>query len=505
MTTSAPPELEVIEMTKRFGSFTALEDVSLRLPPGEFHALLGENGAGKSTLVKCIMGFYHADQGTVMVDQREVEIETPKNAQDHALGMVYQHFTLVDNMTVAENLVMAQSHLPSVIQWKQEIESLHAFMQTMPFQVPLEAYVRDLAAGIKQKAEILKQLYLKNRILILDEPTSVLTPQEADEMLGLIREMTQQKQLSVLMITHKFREVEKFADAVTILRRGKRVGGGRVGELTRDDMASMMIGSETLAQPTHRSGQRQPQPILEVNGLFVDDDNGTPAVKDLSFQLYPGEILGVAGVSGNGQPELVEVLAGQRQPLQGTVKTRSSVYSGRRAEMRNQKFYCLPEEPLRNACVGTMSVAHNMVLRNFDVSPFAWGGWLLNHRAIRRQAEALIQKYRVKTPTPETQIQFLSGGNIQRAVLARELSNEVDILVVANPCFGLDFGAIADIHSQLMTARNNGVAVLLISEDLDEIIELADRVVVMSGGAFNYESTIDQLDLQTVGNRMAGH
>jgi simple sugar transport system ATP-binding protein len=497
-------DLEVIGMSKAFGTNKALNDVSLKVRRGTVHALLGENGAGKSTLVKCVMGFYTPDQGQVMIDEHEQEIANPRAAHDLGLGMVYQHFTLVSNMTVAENLVLARSHLPAVIDWKSEREKLAAFLEKMPFKVPLDASVAGLAAGEKQKVEILKQLYLDRRFLILDEPTSVLTPGEADEILGMLRDLAKSGALTILMITHKFREVLAFTDEVTVLRRGAFAGSGNPQQLGADAMAKMMIGSQTIPPPAARTGTAGER-RLDIDGIHADNDAGEEAVKGVTITVRAGEIVGIAGVSGNGQRELVEVLAGQRDSTGGQVLIHGEVFHATRAEMRRHKIACLPEEPLRSASVPKMSVAENMALRVFDEKPFASGGWWLNKLPFRDLAAKLIARYRVKTNGPGAAISTLSGGNVQRAVLARELSSDVNVLVVANPCFGLDFAAVADIRGQIMATRNRGAAVLLVSEDLDEILELADRIVVMFDGQAVFETPAAEADLTQIGRHMAGH
>jgi simple sugar transport system ATP-binding protein len=418
--------------------------------------------------------------------------------------MVYQHFTLVPNMTVAENLVLSRAHVPAVIDWRAERAALEKFLETMPFRIPLDAPVHSLAAGEKQKVEILKQLNLKRRFLILDEPTSVLTPSEADEILGLLRGLTRAGELTILMITHKFREVRAFADDVTVLRRGRQVGEGRVADLGLDDMARMMVGSESLPEPARRTGTAGTARI-ELADLSADNDGGVPAVRGVNVAVRGGEIVGIAGVSGNGQRELVEVIAGQRAASAGTIRIHGKPYAATREEMRAHKLFCLPEEPLRNGCVPRMSVAENLMLREFDHPPFAAGGWWLKQAVMDAAARQLIARYRVKTPSPEAPIANLSGGNVQRAILARELGGEVEVLVAANPCFGLDFAAVADIHDQIMAARNRGAAVLLVSEDLDELLELSDRIVVMLAGRLVYETPAAAADRTIVGRHMAGH
>ena len=476
----------------------------MRIPAGSVHALLGENGAGKSTLVKCIMGYYRPDQGSVMVEGHEVEIGSPRQAHAFGLGMVYQHFTLVPHMTVLENMVMARADVPAVIDWRAERKRFNEFLSTMPFTVPVDTPVSSLAAGEKQKAEILKQLYLKSRFLILDEPTSVLTPNEADEILGMIRDMAHAGRITVLIITHKFREVMAFADEVSVLRRGKLVGGGRVADLTPDAMAKMMIGDQEIRAMGGRGQAAAGAVCLETRDLAVDDDEGLPAVRGVNLTVRAGEIVGIAGVSGNGQSELCQVLGGQRDASAGEMLVHGEPYHARRSEMLRHKVSMLPEEPLRNGCVPRMSVADNMAFRRFDQAPYAKGPWL-NRSAFRRAAEELIARYRVKTSSPDAPISTLSGGNVQRAVLARELSGEVDVLVAANPVFGLDFAAVADIHAQIMAARNRGAAVLLVSEDLDELLELSDRIVVIFNGKLVYEASAAQADLTEIGRHMAGH
>jgi simple sugar transport system ATP-binding protein len=497
--------IETIGMTKIFGPLVALDDVSIKVEAGEFHALLGENGAGKSTLVKCIMGFYSADKGKVLINDHEVPIANPRDARAHGIGMVYQHFTLVPSLTGAENLVISRADAPSVINWKHEMARLEEFLSRMPFRVPLDVPVSAMAAGEKQKLEILKLLYLDQRLMILDEPTSVLTPDEADEMLGLLRGMAQRKEITVIMITHKFREVTSFCDSVTVLRRGRKVGGGKVSELTTDQMARMMIGDTQIRERAVRAANAPGDTVLELAALYAEDDEGMPALEKLNLKVHAGEIVGIAGVSGNGQSELVEVLSGQRPLTDGRIVIKKAPFEPTRDSFYKLKIFGLPEEPLKNATVPKMTVAENMAFRTFDKPPTAKLGWWLSPGPMRAKARELIARYRVKTNSPESPIADLSGGNVQRAVLARELSGDVDVLIVANPCFGLDFASVAEIRAQIMEQRNRGAAVLLVSEDLDEILELADTVAVMSGGTVNYVSPIGETDRTTIGKHMAGH
>jgi ABC-type uncharacterized transport system ATPase subunit len=499
--------LETYGLTKRFGAFTALDQVTMKVAPGTVHALLGENGAGKSTLVKCIAGFHRAEEGSIVTDGREHDIANPVVARGLGIGMVYQHFTLAPGMTVAENLLLAGGKTPALIDWKSKRAELDAFLSTTPFRLDLDARPMALAAGEKQKLELLKQLYLKPRLLILDEPTSVLTPQEADEVLGHVRDFARAGLCTVLIITHKFREVMAYADDVTVLRRGQAVHHCAVRDTDPARLAQAMVG-DAQAADAHAQPQRDVAPAasrvaLEVQQLDVMGDRGTLAVRQLSLQVAAGEILGVAGVSGNGQRELVEALVGQRGRAGGSVRVLGEPYGASRAENHRLRVRSLPEEPLRNACVGELSVAENMALRDFDQAPLVAGG-RLRFGHWKGRARAWIEDYGIKTRGEDAPIRSLSGGNVQRAVLARELHGDINVLVAANPVFGLDFAAVAEIHARIRGVRARGGAVLLISEDLDELLELADRIVVMSEGRVVYETDAAQAERQVLGAHMGG-
>ena len=500
------PSLETIGMSKSFGTLRALADVSLKVAAGSFHALLGENGAGKSTLVKCIMGFYQPTSGALLVDGIEVDAKSPVRAAALGLGMVYQHFTLVPSLTGAENLVVSRADVGALINWRVETQRLAAFMTTMPFDVPLDVPIRQLAAGQKQKLEILKQLYLGRRFLVLDEPTSVLTPDEARDVLGLLRRMTAAGELTVLMISHKFHEVMAFADDVSVLRKGSFVGTGRTATLTPAMMASMMIGDAKLAVMDHRASVAPGAvPSLLVRGLTAPDKTGLKMISIAHVAVKSGEIVGIAGIAGNGQKEFLEVLAGQREKVSGTISVHGANYHATRQEARQRHVRFIPEEPLHNACAPKMSVAENLALRMFDTSATEQKRIWLDRTRMKTHARNLIEGFKVKTASLASPITALSGGNVQRVVLARELTGEVDLLIVSNPCFGLDFSAVAEIRARIMRARNSGTAVLLVSEDLDELLELCDKILVMSGGEIVFETPIKAADVGTIGAYMAGH
>ncbi|MFT4149128.1 MAG: ABC transporter ATP-binding protein [Paracoccaceae bacterium] len=501
--TSRAPSLETAGMTRTFGPLVALDAVSIRVAAGSFHALLGENGAGKSTLVKCIMGFYEADSGAVLLDGDEVKVNSPKDARAHGIGMVYQHFTLVPCLTAAENLVISRADAPAVIDWRAERRRLAAFMDRMPFRVPLDARVSDLTAGEKQKLEILKLLYLDQRFLILDEPTSVLTPGEAHEVLGLLRGMAGRGEVTVLMISHKFREVKAFCDSFTVLRHGRVTGSGDAQATSVDEMSRMMVGDTVLRAPAPRTvAPARARPVLRVEGVSAVDAEGRRLLAGVSLQVAQGEILGIAGISGNGQAALVEVLSGQRMASAGRLTVDGQPFHPGRRDFDRFRVFGLPEEPLRNAAVPRMTVAENIAFRTFDKAPLAGRGGLVSPAAIRRRGVDLIARFRVRTPSPDAPIETLSGGNVQRAILARELSGEVGVLIAANPCFGLDFASVAEIRARIIEQRNRGAAVLLISEDLDEIAEMSDRIAVMSGGRIVHEAPAALTDRATLGRHM---
>ena len=503
--------LETMALTKRFGALTALDQVSLQVRAGTVHALLGENGAGKSTLVKCIAGFHQADQGSILCDGREREINNPVIARRLGIGMVYQHFTLAPGMTVAENLLLAGGQVPHWIDWTKTRRQLAEFLKGTPFKLDLDARPGELAAGEKQKLELLKQLYLQPRLLILDEPTSVLTPQEADEVLTHVRAFAHSGRCTVLLITHKFREVMAYADDVTVLRRGRSALHVAVSSTYPDALAEAMVGQDSSrkdvspSRPPSRPtvGEAHGAPALTVEGLRVRSDRGTFAVNGVNLTVQAGEIVGIAGVSGNGQRELIEAIVGQRPRFSGRVLVRGTRYDGTRRQNRELKLRSLPEEPLRNGSVGSLSVSDNMALRDFDVAPMSLAGVLRTSRW-RERARRWITDYGIKTQGEGAPIRSLSGGNVQRAVLARELAGEINVLIAMNPVFGLDFAAVSDIHQRIVEVRNRGGAVLLVSEDIDELLELADRIVVMSEGAIVHETAAHGAQRNVLGAFMGG-
>ncbi len=497
-------EVEAIGVTKRFGPFVALDNVSLKIRRGTVHALLGENGAGKSTFVKCLLGYYKADEGDFVVEGREATIARPADADALGMGMVYQHFTLVPSMTAAENLVMSRSNVPGIIDWKAERRQLFNFLKNMPFLLPMDVPVGELAAGERQKTEILKQLYLNRRLIVLDEPTSTLTPQEAAEVLGLVRSLVEMGDITVVIITHKLKEVAAYADDVTVLRKGKFAGSGSAKDVGPEELTAMMIGEPHAPKPVERLGGPDAEERLTIRNLKTEGQLGRFGLSIAKLVVRPREIVGVAGVAGNGQKDLVEVLGGQRSHAGGDVLVSGSPYHGGRDEARRLGVRVLPEEPLHNASVPKMSVVANMNLRRFDYDDKGPRRWL-DLKGMNERALGMIESYGVRTPSPEAPIAALSGGNVQRATLAREFDGKVDLLVIANPCFGLDVKAVAEVRARIVAARNAGAAVLLLSEDLDEVMELSDRIVVMHHGELVHETPGQGADALDIGRHMVGH
>ena len=498
--------VEAIDMTKRFGEFDALDQVSLKVRPGTFHALLGENGAGKSTLVKCIMGYYQADGGELIVDERQEVIGNPRAAHALGLGMVYQHFTLVPAMTVAENFVLARDDVPAVVDWTRERKALEEFLSRMPFRVPLNAKVSAISAGERQKCEILKQLYLQRRFLILDEPTSVLTPGEADEVLGMLRGMVARGRADHPDDHPQIPRgdgVRRRSDHPAARQVGR--AAGMVKDLSPDAMARTMIGAEELTVQPPRTGEfgaprldiekleraRRRRPAGGARRLAVD-----PRRRDRRRRRRVRQRPAPAHRSA-GRPA-----RGRERPNLSAGRALSCDPRGNAPQPSVGASRGAAEERLRRAHERRRQSRLSRIRPRAVRLPAA-GGSIARNSTKTRCARSRATRSRPAPTIPP--IGELSGGNVQRTVLARELGGEVDILVAANPCFGLDFAAVAQIHAEIMAARNRGAAVLLVSEDLDELLELADRLVVMFHGEIVYETRASEADLTEIGRHMAGH
>ncbi|MFM9049963.1 MAG: ABC transporter ATP-binding protein [Actinomycetota bacterium] len=495
--------LQATGLTKRFPGVVANEDVSLTLRKGEILALLGENGAGKSTLVKMIYGLYAPDEGEIRIKGETVRLAGPRDAIKRGIGMVHQHFQLVPVFTVAENVVLGDEPLRwPFVNMKKARAEVARLSEEYGLKVDVDARVEDLPVGTQQRVEILKALYRHADILILDEPTAVLTPQETDDLLRVMRGFADSG-VGVIFITHKLREVLAVADTIEVLRGGKSVGTTVPAETSQEGLAQMMVGRGVLLQVDKQAARPQ-EVILDVQGLSATDDLGLPAVRDVSLQVRAGEILGIAGVEGNGQRELVQALTGLRRCSATTVTVNGQdILNKSPHDIHALGVGHVPEDREKDGLVGPYSVADNLVLDRFAEPEFANRG-VRNRKAIDALSTDLVQQFDIRTPGISTTVQSLSGGNKQKVVIARELAANPVALIAAQPTRGVDVGSIEFIHSQIIGARDRGAAVLLVSAELDEILGLSDRVAVMYDGRLVDVLDIAEADRARVGRLMAG-
>ncbi|KAB8142470.1 ABC transporter ATP-binding protein [Chloroflexia bacterium SDU3-3] len=498
-----PPVLEVRTITKRFPGVLANDQVSFTLEPGEIHAFLGENGAGKSTLMNILYGLYQPDEGEIFIGGKKVAIHSPLDAIQLGLGMVHQHFMLVPTVTVAENIMLGKEITSGpLLDQKTAIARIRELSQQYGLAVPPEAIVEDLAIGVQQRVEIIKALYRGADILILDEPTAVLTPQEAEDLFHVIFSLREQGK-SIIFISHKLKEVRKIADRITVLRRGAVVGSADPKTASEDQLAAMMVGREVSL--TVAKGPASPkQPVLSISGLRVYDDRNALAVDSLSLEVRAGEVLGIAGVQGNGQAELVEALTGLRNADAGQVQLLGSdVTNATSRSLFEAGLGHIPEDRHRHGMVSGYSIADNMVLSSYYRSPFA-KGWVRDQQAINKNADDLVKQFDVRTPSIETAAGKLSGGNQQKVVVAREFSRPLKLLIASQPTRGLDVGSIEFIHKSIIRQRDEGTAVLVVSAELDEILALADRIAVMFKGTIIATLPASEATREGLGLLMAG-
>lgn len=489
--------VEMRQITKRFGDVVANEGVDFQLRSGEIHALLGENGAGKTTLMRILFGLYHEDSGKIVVDGQPARIASPKDAISLGIGMVTQHFALVPPFSVAENVIMGYRESLSL-----DIKTIEAEVADSAARFGIEinpsAIVRHLSVGQKQRVEILKALFRQARVLILDEPTAVLIPQEVEALFGILRNLREQG-ISIVFISHKLNEVMAISDRVTVLRDGRVISTIDTSSTNPTELARMMVGRETFGV-TRQGEAAADQPILEVQNLCAVDDRGLKALAEVSLVVNAGEILGVAGVGGNGQKELAETLCGIRSPTSGSIQVRGQEMSGASpSEMTAAGVGRIPED--RHAgVVAELTVADNLVMEY--LARYTSRG-VLDKKAIRNYADGLIEQFQIKArPTDKTRT--LSGGNLQKLLLARVLANHPDVLIAPQPTRGLDVGATEYVHNQLLEQREQGAAVLLISEDLDEIMALSDRIAVMYEGEIVGMLPVQEADIERLGLMMSG-
>jgi ABC-type uncharacterized transport system ATPase subunit len=495
-------KLELRGITKRFGSLTANDSIDLVVEPGEIHALVGENGAGKSTLMNTLYGLYRPDEGEILIDDVPVTFNGPGDAMAAGIGMVHQHFMLIPVFTVAENVELGHERTSrfGFLDRRRARREVQEVSERYGLQVPVDVLVQDLPVGVQQRVEILKALVRDAKVLILDEPTAVLTPQETDELMDVMRSL-KAGGTSIVFITHKLREVRAVADRITVIRRGKVVGEASPTS-SAADLASMMVGRPVKLEI--EKGPAQPgEERLRIEDLRILDDVGQVLVDDVSLSVRAGEIYALAGVQGNGQTELTEALVGLVPIHSGTVWlggtdiTRSSV-----DDILDSGVGYVPEDRLHDGLVSSFTVAENLVLDLYDHKPYSSGG-SLNLPYIRTFAEERVQEYDVRTSSIDHAASTLSGGNQQKVVLAREMSRDLQLLVVAQPTRGLDVGSMEFVHRRIVAARDEGAAVILVSTELDEVLGLADRIGVMYRGRIIGEVPAGT-DPETIGMLMAG-
>jgi len=494
---------EMRGIVKRFPGVLANDNVNFACQVGEVHALLGENGAGKSTLMNVLAGLYRPDAGEIFISKQKVVFHSPQEAIAHGIGMVHQHFMLVPSNTVAENMVLGLNRPRFLLNLSNIEDEVTALGEQYSLSVNPRAKIWELSVGEQQRVEVLKILFRGAKVLILDEPTAVLTPQEVDVLFRTLRDMTDRGH-TIVFISHKLDEVVAIADRITVLRRGKVTAADVPAEgTTKPQLAQLMVGREVL----FRVNKKKAQPgslVLQVKNLNTDNDRGLPAVQDVSLQVRAGEIVGVAGVAGNGQRELAETLTGLRTAKSGQMWLGDLLLDNHTdwLELGRQLAH-IPEDRSVYGCIPDLSVAENLILKRFSRPPIA-AGWSLNAKAVRQNAERLVNVYQISTPTVDTPVRMLSGGNLQKVILARETSERPQLMIAVHPTRGLDIGATEAVHKLLVEQRDAGTAILLISEDLDELLSLSDRLIVMFEGQIVGEMPAEGADIHTIGLMMAG-
>jgi general nucleoside transport system ATP-binding protein len=480
-TPAAATGLRLRGITKRFGDLVANDSIDLDITPGEIHCLLGENGAGKTTLMNVLYGLLQPDAGTISIDGVEHAHASPKEAIGAGIGMVHQHFMLVDVFTVAENLILGrEDSTGGLLNMGEARHTVRRLSERYGLEVDPDAVIEELPVGVQQRVEILKALANDAKYLILDEPTAVLTPQETDQLMTVMRSLRDEGK-AIVFITHKLREVREIADKITVIRHGKVVGAAKPTD-SESDLAELMVGRAVNLLVDKKPASASPEPRLLIRGLFVGRPNGTLAVDNLDLEVYGGEIVCIAGVQGNGQTELAEALLGVTPVLKGTIELDGKRLTGLTPrETIDAGLGFVPEDRKQDGCVGTFTVAENLILNHHEEHPYA-RGIALNLSKVRQNAAHRISEFDIRTQSIEATVSSLSGGNQQKVVLARELSRTLALLVACQPTRGLDVGAIEFVHKRLVEERDRGTAVVIVSTELDEVSALADRIAVMYRG-----------------------
>lgn len=497
-----PPVLEMSGISKLFPGIRANDSIDLQLYPGEVLALLGENGAGKSTLMNILVGLYRPDEGAIKVRGKRVDINSPKDAAALGIGMVHQNFMLIESMTVAENIVLGMDDLRFIPDTNTIASEIGKLSEQYNLQVDPKASIWQLSVGEQQRVEILKMIYRGADILILDEPTAVLTPQESKQLNHIVRQMTDEGK-SAVFITHKMEEVLRFSHRVEILRHGKAIAVKNTKDTSPGDLAKLMVGREILFCVEKKEAVPG-EVVLELDNVRAFDDKGLPALKGINLTVRAGEIVGIAGVAGNGQRELTSAVMGLRKVTAGTIKIKGSDKTNHAAiDIINSGVSFIPSDRIAMGVAGDMSVASNLALKGYRKKPYSHRG-ILHPTRLLQFAEKMISLFSISTPSTNTPVKFLSGGNIQKTILAREIDACGGVLIASYPSRGLDVGAIEAVHTMLLDQRDRGNGVLLISEEIDELMRIADRIVVLYEGSIMGEVACGEADTQTLGLMMAG-
>jgi ABC-type uncharacterized transport system ATPase subunit len=495
------PVIEMKGISKRFPGVVANDNISFRVYPGEIHALLGENGAGKSTLMSILAGLYRPDNGIIKVKGQVVRLDSPRKALEAGIGMIYQHFRLIEKFTVAENIVLGAPHSPAKIKRELIERETEKISQNYGLTINPGARVHQLSLGEQQRVEIIKMLYRGCEVLIMDEPTTVLTPGEVKELFQILRAMSRQGKCIVL-ITHKLNEVMEIADYVTVLRRGRVVGEDRIENLDESRLTRMMVAREVEYSQVQRD-KAPGQVILNVDRLKVRGDLGHLAVKEASFDLRQGEIMAIAGVAGNGQKELVEALAGIR-PSSGSIEYQGEEIAHLKVRQRiSLGINMVPEDRIGTGLVPNLSLIDNSILRNYYKEEFL-SSFFIDYKKVRRYTEGIVDKYNVYFSDLKHPVNYLSGGNLQKLLLGREIEQTPRVLLASYPVRGLDVAAAEDIYGLLLKEREKGTAILLVLEDLEDIFRIADRVAVMYQGSISGILEVNKTSIEEIGSLMVG-
>jgi len=500
---SPPNAFEMRSIVKRFPGVLANDHVDFSCQVGEVHALLGENGAGKSTLMNVLAGLYKSEAGEIYINGERVHLNSPQDAIAHGIGMVHQHFMLVPSHTVAENMVLGLNTPRFFLNLTHVEEQVKALGEQYGLSVNPRARIWELSVGEQQRVEVLKMLFRGAKVLIMDEPTAVLTPQEVEILFQTLRDMTKRGH-SIVFISHKLDEVAAIADRVTVLRRGVVTAAGEPAKgTTKAQLAKLMVGRDILFLIDKKKAQPG-EVVLAMDKLCAENDRGLPALRDVSLQVYAGEILGIAGVAGNGQRELAEVLTGLRKPTSGRMMFGAIPLDSHTNWMEvGQQLAHIPEDRAAVGSVPALGVAENLILKRYNRPPISTR-WSINYSAVHENGVRLVEQYKIATPSVDTPVRMLSGGNLQKVILARETSGQPKLMIAVHPTRGLDVGAIEGIHRLLIELRDQGAAILLISEELDELFSLADRIAVMYEGQIVGEKSPEHANLHEVGLMMAG-